>query len=284
MTEPRVDPALLAGNRKRLAGYQATHFVWQVTSGVATLTLNRPERKNPLTFDSYAELRDLFHQLKWAEDVHAVVIVGAGDNFCSGGDVHEIIGPLIQLKAPELLMFTRMTGELVKAMRACPQPIVAAVDGVCAGAGAIMAMASDMRLGTARSKTAFLFNRVGLAGCDMGACAMLPRIVGQGRAGDLLYTGRSLGGDEGERWGWFNRLCEPDALLGDAQALAAQIAEGPTFANGITKTMLHQEWAMTIEQAIEAEAQAQALCMLTEDFGRAYRAFAAKQKPTFEGN
>ncbi|MFZ1500754.1 MAG: enoyl-CoA hydratase family protein [Giesbergeria sp.] len=284
MTEPRVDPALLAGNRKRLAGYQATHFVWQVTSGVATLTLNRPERKNPLTFDSYAELRDLFHQLKWAEDVHAVVIVGAGDNFCSGGDVHEIIGPLIQLKAPELLMFTRMTGELVKTMRACPQPIVAAVDGVCAGAGAIMAMASDMRLGTARSKTAFLFNRVGLAGCDMGACAMLPRIVGQGRASDLLYTGRSLGGEEGERWGWFNRLCEPAALLAEAQALAKQIAEGPTFANGITKTMLHQEWAMTLDQAIEAEAQAQALCMLTEDFGRAYRAFAAKQKPSFEGN
>ena len=284
MTEPRVDPALLAGNRKRLAGYQATHFVWQVTSGVATLTLNRPERKNPLTFDSYAELRDLFHQLKWAEDVHAVVIVGAGDNFCSGGDVHEIIGPLIQLKAPELLMFTRITGELVKTMRACPQPIVAAVDGVCAGAGAIMAMASDMRLGTARSKTAFLFNRVGLAGCDMGACAMLPRIVGQGRASDLLYTGRSLGGEEGERWGWFNRLCEPAALLAEAQALAKQIAEGPTFANGITKTMLHQEWAMTLDQAIEAEAQAQALCMLTEDFGRAYRAFAAKQKPSFEGN
>ncbi|MGB4927737.1 MAG: enoyl-CoA hydratase family protein [Giesbergeria sp.] len=284
MTETRVDPALLAGNRKRLAGYEAGHFVWQVESGVATLTLNRPERKNPLTFDSYAELRDLFHQLKWAEDVHAVVIVGAGDNFCSGGDVHEIIGPLIQLKAPELLMFTRMTGELVKTMRACPQPIVAAVDGVCAGAGAIMAMASDMRLGTARSKTAFLFNRVGLAGCDMGACAMLPRIVGQGRASDLLYTGRSLGGEEGERWGWFNRLCEPAALLAEAQALARQIAEGPTFANGITKTMLHQEWAMTLEQAIEAEAQAQALCMLTEDFARAYRAFAAKQKPSFEGN
>ncbi|MBP6118209.1 MAG: enoyl-CoA hydratase family protein [Giesbergeria sp.] len=284
MTETRVDPALLAGNRKRLAGYEAGHFVWQVESGVATLTLNRPERKNPLTFDSYAELRDLFHQLKWAEDVHAVVIVGAGDNFCSGGDVHEIIGPLIQLKAPELLMFTRMTGELVKTMRACPQPIVAAVDGVCAGAGAIMAMASDMRLGTARSKTAFLFNRVGLAGCDMGACAMLPRIVGQGRASDLLYTGRSLGGEEGERWGWFNCLCEPAALLAEAQALAKQIAEGPTFANGITKTMLHQEWAMTLEQAIEAEAQAQALCMLTEDFARAYRAFAAKQKPSFEGN
>ena len=284
MTETRVDPALLAGNRKRLAGYEAGHFVWQVESGVATLTLNRPERKNPLTFDSYAELRDLFHQLKWAEDVHAVVIVGAGDNFCSGGDVHEIIGPLIQLKAPELLMFTRMTGELVKTMRACPQPIVAAVDGVCAGAGAIMAMASDMRLGTARSKTAFLFNRVGLAGCDMGACAMLPRIVGQGRASDLLYTGRSLGGEEGERWGWFNCLCEPAALLAEAQALAKQIAEGPTFANGITKTMLHQEWAMTLEQTIEAEAQAQALCMLTEDFARAYRAFAAKQKPSFEGN
>ena len=284
MTETRVDPALLAGNRKRLAGYEAGHFVWQVESGVATLTLNRPERKNPLTFDSYAELRDLFHQLKWAEDVHAVVIVGAGDNFCSGGDVHEIIGPLIQLKAPELLMFTRMTGELVKTMRACPQPIVAAVDGVCAGAGAIMAMASDMRLGTARSKTAFLFNRVGLAGCDMGACAMLPRIVGQGRASDLLYTGRSLGGEEGERWGWFNCLCEPAALLAEAQALAKQIAEGPTFANGITKTMLHQEWAMTLDQAIEAEAQAQALCMLTEDFARAYRAFAAKQKPSFEGN
>ena len=284
MTDTRVDPALLAGNRKRLAGYEAKHFVWQVQAGVATLTLNRPERKNPLTFDSYAEMRDLFYQLKWAEDVHAVVVVGAGDNFCSGGDVHEIIGPLIQLKAPELLMFTRMTGELVKNMRACPQPIVAAVDGVCAGAGAIMAMASDLRFGTARSKTAFLFNRVGLAGCDMGACAMLPRIIGQGRASDLLYTGRSLGGDEGERWGWFNRLCEPDALLGQAQALAAQIAEGPTFANGITKTMLHQEWAMTLDQAIEAEAQAQALCMLTEDFGRAYHAFAAKQKPQFEGN
>ena len=274
----------LRGQYRPFAGYRATHFDWACADGVATVTLNRPERKNPLTFDSYAELRDLFHQLKWAEDVHAVVIVGAGDNFCSGGDVHEIIGPLIQLKAPELLMFTRMTGELVKTMRACPQPIVAAVDGVCAGAGAIMAMASDMRLGTARSKTAFLFNRVGLAGCDMGACAMLPRIVGQGRASDLLYTGRSLGGEEGERWGWFNRLCEPAALLAEAQALARQIAEGPTFANGITKTMLHQEWAMTLEQAIEAEAQAQALCMLTEDFARAYRAFAAKQKPSFEGN
>ncbi|MCE3269951.1 MAG: enoyl-CoA hydratase family protein [Ramlibacter sp.] len=280
----RVDPALAAGNRKQLAGYRAEHFLWQVQDGVATVTLNRPERKNPLTFDSYAELRDLFGQLKYATDVHAVVVAGAGGNFCSGGDVHEIIGPLVKLKAPELLMFTRMTGDLVKAMRGCPQPIVAAVDGVCAGAGAIVAMSSDLRLGTARSKTAFLFNRVGLAGCDMGACAMLPRIIGQGRASELLYTGRSLGGEEGERWGFFNRLCAPESLLQDAQALARQLAEGPTFANGITKTMLHQEWAMTLEQAIEAEAQAQALCMLTGDFTRAYEAFVAKQKPRFEGN
>jgi enoyl-CoA hydratase/carnithine racemase len=280
----RVDPALAAGNRKQMAGYRAEHFLWEVKEGVATVTLNRPERKNPLTFDSYAELRDLFGQLRYATDVHAVVVTGAGGNFCSGGDVHEIIGPLVKLKAPELLMFTRMTGDLVKTMRACPQPIVAAIDGVCAGAGAIVAMASDLRFGTARSKTAFLFNRVGLAGCDMGACAMLPRIVGQGRASELLYTGRSLGGEEGERWGFFNRLCTPEALLGEAQALARQLVEGPTFANGITKTMLHQEWAMTIEQAIESEAQAQALCMLTQDFTRAYDAFVAKQKPRFEGN
>jgi enoyl-CoA hydratase/carnithine racemase len=282
--ETRVDPALAAGNHKLLANYGATHFQWGVSEGVATVTLNRPERKNPLTFDSYAELRDLFGELKYASDVHAVVLVGAGDNFCSGGDVHEIIGPLVRLKAPELLMFTRMTGDLVKAMRACPQPIVAAVDGVCAGAGAIMAMASDLRLGTARSKTAFLFNRVGLAGCDMGACAILPRIIGQGRASELLYTGRSMSGEEGERWGFFNRLCTTETLLGDASALARDIAAGPTFANGITKTMLHQEWAMTIEQAIEAEAQAQAICMLTEDFSRAYNAFVAKSKPRFEGN
>ena len=279
-----IDPALLAGNRRPMAGYQATHFRWAVQDGVGTVTLARPERKNPLTFDSYAELRDLFHQLKWADDVQAIVLTGAGDNFCSGGDVHEIIGPLIALKAPELLMFTRMTGELVKTMRACPQPIVAAIDGVCAGAGAILAMASDLRLGTARSKTAFLFNRVGLAGCDMGACAMLPRIVGQGRASELLYTGRALGGEEGERWGFFNRLCPSDQLLADAHQLASDLASGPSFANGITKTMLHQEWAMTIEQAIEAEAQAQALCMLTEDFSRAYHAFVAKQKPVFQGN
>ncbi|MBC5783780.1 enoyl-CoA hydratase family protein [Ramlibacter sp. USB13] len=280
----RVDPALVAGNRRQLAGYRAEHFLWEVKEGVATVTLNRPERKNPLTFDSYAELRDLFGQLKYATDVHAVVVTGAGGNFCSGGDVHEIIGPLVKLKAPELLMFTRMTGDLVKTMRACPQPIVAAIDGVCAGAGAIVAMASDIRYGTARSKTAFLFNRVGLAGCDMGACAMLPRIIGQGRASELLYTGRALGGEEGERWGFFNRLCTPEALLEDAQSLARQLVEGPTFANGITKTMLHQEWAMTIEQAIESEAQAQAICMLTQDFTRAYEAFVAKQKPRFQGD
>jgi len=280
----RVDPGLLAGNLKPAAGYRATHFLWRVEAGVATITLNRPERKNPLTFESYAELRDLFGQLKYAQDVRAVVVEGAGGNFCSGGDVHEIIGPLLKLKAPELLMFTRMTGDLVKAMRACPQPIVAAVDGVCAGAGAIMAMASDLRLGTARSKTAFLFNRVGLAGCDMGACAMLPRIIGQGRASELLYTGRALGGEEGERWGWFNRLCAPEALGEAAQSQARELAEGPAFANGITKTMLHQEWAMTIEQAIESEAQAQTICMMTADFQRAYDAFVARQKPRFEGN
>ena len=280
----RVDPSLAAGNSRPAVGYEAKHFAWKVEAGVGHITLNRPERKNPLTFDSYAELRDLFGNLKYASDVHAVVIAGAGDNFCSGGDVHEIIGPLVRLKAPELLMFTRMTGDLVKAMRACPQPIVAAIDGVCAGAGAIVAMASDLRLGTARSKTAFLFNRVGLAGCDMGACAMLPRIVGQGRASELLYTGRALGGEEAERWGFLNRLVAPEKLVDEAMTMARDLVAGPTFANGITKTMLHQEWAMTIEQAIEAEAQAQALCMLTQDFTRAYEAFAAKQKPVFEGN
>jgi enoyl-CoA hydratase/carnithine racemase len=282
--EERVDPALTRGNTRPAAGYRAQHFGWAVQGRVGRVTLNRPERKNPLTFESYAELRDLFRQLVYADDVKAVVVAGAGGNFCSGGDVHEIIGPLVKLKAPELLTFTRMTGDLVKAMRACPQPVVAAVDGVCAGAGAIVAMASDLRLGTARSKTAFLFNRVGLAGCDMGACAILPRIVGQGRASELLYTGRALGGEEGERWGFFNRLLEPEHLEAEAVALATELASGPTFANGITKTMLHQEWTMTIEQAIEAEAQAQAICMLTEDFSRAYHAFVAKQKPRFEGS
>ncbi|MFZ4289793.1 enoyl-CoA hydratase family protein [Variovorax sp. HJSM1_2] len=279
-----IDPQLMAGNQQPCADYQASNFLWQVRDRVGIITLNRPERKNPLTFASYAELRDLFQRLRYAPDVKAVVLHGAGDNFCSGGDVHEIIGPLIGLKAPELLMFTRMTGDLVKAMRHCPQPIVASIDGVCAGAGAIMAMASDMRLGTARSKTAFLFNRVGLAGCDMGACAMLPRIVGQGRATELLLTGRAIGGEEAERWGFFNRVCAPEAVLDDAFALARELAHGPTFANGLTKTMLQQEWNMGVDEAIESEAQVQALCMLTEDFGRAYHAFANKQKPVFEGN
>ncbi|MFZ9448622.1 MAG: enoyl-CoA hydratase family protein [Alphaproteobacteria bacterium] len=279
-----LDPALAAGNLRGLAGHAATHFRYAVEGRVATILLDRPERKNPLTFASYAELRDLFQRMRHADDVRAIVLAGEGGNFCSGGDVHEIIGPLIGLSAPELLMFTRMTGDLVKAMRACPQPIVAAIDGVCAGAGALLAMASDIRIGPARSKVAFLFNRVGLAGCDMGACAMLPRIVGQGRASELLYTGRSLGGEEAERWGFLNRLVDPGTLLAEARAFAADLASGPSFANGITKSMLHQEWSMSIDQAIEAEAQAQAICMLTEDFARAYRAFAAKQRPVFEGN
>ena len=279
-----VDPGLLDHNRKEMTNYQAQHFLWAVKEKVGTITLNRPDRKNPLTFESYTELRDLFLALQFASDVKAVVIHGAGNNFCSGGDVHEIIGPLIALKTPELLMFTRMTGELVKAMRKCPQPIIAAVDGICAGAGAIIAMASDLRYGTPTCKTAFLFNRVGLAGCDMGACAMLPRIIGQGRASELLFFGRSMSAEEGERWGFFNQLVSPDALLAHATKQAKLIADGPTFANGITKTMLHQEWSMTIDQAIESEAQAQAICMLTEDFHRAYHAFVDKQKPIFEGN
>jgi enoyl-CoA hydratase/carnithine racemase len=279
-----IDPSLLAGNRTTAADCAATHFSWSVSDRVGTVVLDRPERKNPLTFASYAELRDLFRRLRYADDVRAVVIHGAGGNFCSGGDVHEIIGPLTRLRAPELLMFTRMTGDLVLAMRHCPQPIVAAVDGVCAGAGAIVAMASDLRLGTARSKTAFLFTRVGLAGCDMGACAILPRLIGHGRASELLYTGRAMKGDDAARWGFFNRLCEPENVVVEATALARELAEGPSFAHGITKTMLHQEWSMTIEQAIEAEAQAQAICMLTGDFERAYRAFVDKQTPKFEGN
>jgi enoyl-CoA hydratase/carnithine racemase len=274
----------LHGAPTTLADYAAQHVLFEVADGIATLTLNRPERKNPLTFDSYAELRDLFLALAYAEDVHAVVIHGAGDNFCSGGDVHEIIGPLTKLDMPSLLAFTRMTGDVVKAMRACPQPIVAAVDGVCAGAGAILALASDMRLATARSKTAFLFTRVGLAGCDMGACALLPRVIGQGRASELLYTGRSFSGDEGERWGFFNRLCEPDVLRGDALRLAKDLVAGPTFAHGMTKRMLQQEWNMGVSEAIEAEAQAQAICMATNDFHRAYHAFVGKQRPVFEGD
>ena len=274
----------LPGNRAALADYQASHFLFEVGGGVATLTLNRPGRKNPLTFDSYAELRDLFRALAYADDVKAVVITGAGGNFCSGGDVHDIIGPLTKLDMPGLLAFTRMTGDLVKAIRACPQPIVAAVDGICAGAGAILSLASDMRLGTARSKTAFLFTRVGLAGCDMGACALLPRVIGQGRAAELLYTGRSMSGAEAERWGFFNSLHEPEALLDAARALARGLADGPTFAHGMTKKMLQQEWNMGVDEAIEAEAQAQAICMATNDFHRAYHAFVAKKKPEFEGD
>jgi enoyl-CoA hydratase/carnithine racemase len=267
-----------------LAGYRARHVRLIVEGKVATVTLDRPERKNPLTFESYAELADIFRAAAKDKTVKAFVITGAGGNFCSGGDVFEIIAPLIEMEAAALLDFTRMTGEVVKAMRAAPQPIIAAVDGVCAGAGAILAMASDLRIGTLSAKVAFLFNRVGLAGCDMGACAILPRIVGQGRAAELLYTGRVLGGEEAERWGFFNRLAESAAVLGEAQKLAAELAAGPSFANAMTKRMLEMEWAMSVETAIEAEAVAQALCMETEDFARAYRAFATKQKPVFEGN
>lgn len=270
--------------RYALANYVAQHFRYQFKDGIACITLNRPERKNPLTFDSYAELRDLFRAMALAPDVKIVVLTGAGENFCSGGDVHEIIGPLTELEMPGLLAFTRMTGDLVKAMRACPQAVISAIDGICAGAGAILAMASDIRLGTARSKTAFLFTRVGLAGCDMGACAILPRIIGQGRAAELLFTGRSMGGEEAERWGFLNRLCPPEELLASAMTLAADLASGPTFAHGMTKKMLHQEWSMGLDEAIEAEAQAQAICMATKDFDRAYQAFVAKQKPVFKGD
>lgn len=267
-----------------LATYTAQHFAYAFDGGVATLTLNRPERKNPLTFESYAELRNLFRAMNYATDVKAIVLTGAGGNFCSGGDVHEIIGPLTKMSMPELLEFTRMTGDLIKAMRLCPQPIVAAIDGICAGAGAMMALASDLRLGTAQAKTAFLFTRVGLAGADMGACALLPRLIGQGRASELLFTGRAMSADEGLQWGFFNALHAPEALLGAAHKLARDLASGPTFAHGMTKTMLHQEWAMTMDQAIEAEAQAQAICMQTQDFTRAYEAFAARQKPVFQGD
>ncbi|HEY0043434.1 MAG TPA: enoyl-CoA hydratase family protein [Allosphingosinicella sp.] len=264
--------------------YAPEHFLWAFAGGVATVTLNRPERKNPLTFQSYAELRDLFRALVYARAVKAVVVAGAGGNFSSGGDVHEIIGPLTEMAMPELLDFTRMTGDLVKAMRGCPQPIVAAVDGICAGAGAIVAMASDLRLATPRARTAFLFSRVGLAGCDMGACAILPRIIGQGRAAELLYTGRFMSAEEGERWGFHNRLVEPDGLMEAAHALARELAAGPSFAHGITKTQLNQEWNVSLETAIEMEAQAQALCMATNDFRRAFEAFAAKKVPEFRGD
>ena len=266
------------------AEYQPAHFLWSFAEGIGTITLNRPERKNPLTFESYAELRDLFRALVYARAVKAVVITGAGDNFCSGGDVHEIIGPLVRMEMPELLDFTRMTGDLVKAMRHAPQPIIAAVDGVCAGAGAIISMASDLRVATPDAKVAFLFNRVGLAGCDMGACAILPRIIGQGRASELLFLGRAMSADEGERWGYFNRIVAREGLMAEALKIAGQIAAGPNFANAMTKTQLHAEWDMGVDAAIEAEAQAQAICMQTKDFARAYNAFVAKQKPVFEGN
>ena len=267
-----------------LAGYTARHFAYSYQTGVATITLNRPERKNPLTFDSYAELRDMFLQLGRATDVKAIVLTGAGGNFCSGGDVHEIIGPLTTMSMPEMLEFTRMTGDLVKGIKTCPQPVIAAIDGICAGAGAMMALAADMRLGTPSAKTAFLFTRVGLAGADMGACALLPRVIGQGRAAELLFTGRAMTATEALQWGFFNALHESADVLAKAQALAQTLADGPSFAHSMTKTMLHQEWAMTIDQAIEAEAQAQAICMQTQDFRRAYEAFSAKQQPVFEGN
>jgi enoyl-CoA hydratase/carnithine racemase len=266
------------------ADFQPAHFRWAFDEGVATITLDRPERKNPLTFESYAELRDTFRALVYAPEVKAVVVTGAGGNFSSGGDVHEIIGPLTEREMPGLLQFTRMTGDLVKAMRACPQPIVAALDGVCVGAGAIVAMASDLRLATPATKTAFLFARVGLAGCDMGACAILPRIIGQGRASELLFTGRNMSAEEGERWGFHNRLVAAEDLLGEAQALARTLASGPNFAHGITKTQLNNEWAVSLETAIEMEAQAQAICMASNDFRRAYDAFATKQTPEFKGD
>jgi enoyl-CoA hydratase/carnithine racemase len=268
----------------RMAEHRPASFRWSVEGRVGTITLDRPERKNPLTFESYAELRDTFEALRFADDIKAVVITGAGENFCSGGDVFEIIEPLTRRAMPELLAFTRMTGAVVGAMRACPQPIVAAVDGVCAGAGAALAMASDLRIGTPRTRTAFLFVRVGLAGCDMGACALLPRIIGQGRAAELLYTGRVLTAEQGERWGFFNRLVPPEAVLGEARALADELAAGPTFAHAMTKRMLHQEWDMSLDQALAAEAEAQAICMATGDFRRAYEAFAAKQRPVFKGD
>ena len=267
-----------------MASYSSAHFSYVFNAGVATMTLNRPERKNPLTFDSYHELRNLFAAFNYATDVKAVVLTGEGGNFCSGGDVHEIIGPLTKMSMTEMLEFTRMTGDLVKQMRLCPQPIIAAIDGICAGAGAMMALAADLRLGTPKSKTAFLFTRVGLAGADMGACALLPRMIGQGRASELLFTGRAMTAQEGLQWGFFNALHESNDLVVEAQKLAHELASGPTFAHGMTKTMLHQEWAMTLDQAIEAEAQAQAICMQTQDFSRAYEAFSAKQKPVFEGN
>jgi enoyl-CoA hydratase/carnithine racemase len=267
-----------------MASLKPAHFIWRMDGAVAVIQLNRPERKNPLTFDCYAELRDAFRALPYADDVDAVAFLPNGGNFCSGGDVHDIIGPLVAMEIKQILTFTRMTGDLVKAMLHCGKPIIAAVDGVAVGAGAIIAMASDLRMATPSAQTAFLFNRVGLAGCDMGACAILPRIIGHGRAAELLYTGRAMTAREGEQWGFFNKIVPADTLEAEALALAHRIASGPTFANSITKTQLNAEWSMSLDQAIEAEAQAQAICMQTADFERAYRAFVAKEKPVFEGN
>ena len=258
------------------------HFLWKVDGKVGVITLDRPERKNPLTFDSYAELRDFLGELTKEKAIGAIVLTGAGGNFCSGGDVHEIIGPLTRMQLPQLLEFTRMTGDVVKAMRHCPQPVIAAVEGVCAGAGAILAMASDLRYAAPSARVAFLFVRVGLAGCDMGACAMLPRIIGQGRASELLYTGRSMSAEEGLAWGFFNRVTEP--VFPSAMELARELAAGPTLAHAMTKKMLHEEWNVSVDQAIDMEAQAQAELMLTKDFHRAYEAFAARRKPVFEGD
>lgn len=276
----------LSGLQQSMRDYAPKHFLWSLdqSTRIARISLNRPERKNPLTFQSYIELRDCFRMLAADRDVRAVIISGEGNNFCSGGDVFEIIGPLTEMSIPDLIAFTRLTGDLVKAMRACPQPIIAAVDGVAAGAGAILAMASDLRIGTTRATVSFLFSRVGLAGCDMGACVMLPRIIGQGRASELLYFGRAMNATEGHSWGFWNTVVEPDALGNESTAWGERIASGPGFAHGMTKTMLQQEWNVSIEQAIEMEAQAQALCMGTEDFRRAFEAFAAKQKPVFHGN
>ncbi len=268
----------------KAADWQPEHFKWEVSNRVATVTLNRPDRKNPLTFESYAELRDTFHKLQYAQDVRAVVVTGAGGNFCSGGDVHEIIGPLTKMDMAGLLAFTRMTGNLIKEMRTCPQPIIAAVDGISVGAGAIISMASDMRYATPSAKTGFLFVKVGLAGCDMGACSILPRIIGQGRASELLYTGRIMSAEEGQAWGFFNGIVTPEKLLETAQNMAQSLADGPAFAHSVTKKCLHQEWNQSIEQALETEAEAQAICMQTEDFERAYHAFVNKTKPAFEGN
>ncbi len=275
----------MSAMRRPMAGFKPSHFGWSTAheERVGVITLNRPARKNALTFDMYAELRDLFRALPYASDIRAVVLTGADGNFCSGGDVYEIIEPLTKMEVPELIAFTRMTGDLVKAMRGCPQPIVAAVDGTCAGAGAILAMASDLRLATPAARTAFLFTRVGLAGCDMGACAILPRLIGQGRAAELLFTGRTMDAAEGERWGFYNAIVDPADIVADALGRAHELASGPSFAHAMTKTMLQQEWSVSVEQALEMEAQAQALCMGTGDFARAFEAFAAKRTPVFEG-